>query len=540
MFLGTVFSGSQCQVRDAAPTDMKIFHDLRPTLKWAHQRGRLYTVQCIVLARSGNEEDQVIVNLTNYPEGKFTPDTELQFNRAYSCKVTDQMNEELVLLDQNFTIQFEKADLYLPKDKLPLRNLRPRFQWKPATYPFVRYKLSVSTDPQLTSRQDYWIEASATQHFPGPDNQLGTDDDVIFVEYAAQRDLTSGSAYYWMVTTYYFGAEDLARGKRPKEEEAAGQATSAVNTFSIPSQNQMNESLAGVMKITDRRGGGEAKYPQVSKANSVAYTAIDPDGSYMIHVISGSVRDGHPTFDRADQEFTRAVRGSYDMLPYWDPTNQGIYFTSNRTGLAAIWHKGTSGRGFELVSNATTDVLKPSISDDGKTIVFVQHNASNAAGRMTAGDSYSVWKMDPDGRSPTDLGEGFDAQISHSGKKVVACRKDNYGRPQVVVIPLDGSGQPMFLTNDGENVLPSWSPDDSRIVWVAEKDGSNKDIWVMNADGSRPTRLTDFIGPDEAPAFTPDGQHIVFASTRGGGGTFQLWMGQLSVTTPPPLPGGAR
>ncbi len=530
VFLAGMLSGSQCGMRGSGPSDMKVFHDLRPTLKWAHQRGRMYTVQCIMLARSSGEEDQVMVNMNNYPEGKWTPDTELQFNRAYNCKVTDQLNEDLVLLDMNFTIQFEKADLYSPKDKAPLRNLRPRFQWRPAAYPWVRYKLSIGTDPNLTSRQDYWIETSGTQHFPGKDNQIGTEDDVIYVEWNSVRDLDSGRAYYWMVSTYYFGADDLANGKRPKEEESAGQATSPIFTFSIPSQNQMNESLAGVVKISDRRGGGQAFQPSVSKVNSVAYTAVDPDGTFMIHVIAGSMRDGHPTFDRADQEFTRSVRTSYDIFPFWDATNQGLYFTSNRTGVSAIWHKGSAGRGFELVSNTTARVQKPSISDDGKTIVYQQLNSSGSAGNMTSyGESWNVWKMDPDGRSPTDLGEGFDPQISHNGKKVVACRRDNLGAPQVVVIPLDGSGQPTFLTNDGWNVAPSWSPDDQRVVWVSEKEGMNRDIWIMNADGTRPTRLTDYIGPDENPVFTPDGQHIVFASTRAGSSIFQLWMGQLTV-----------
>ena len=38
----------------------------------------------------------------------------------------------------------------------------------------------------------------------------------------------------------------------------------------------------------------------------------------------------------------------------------------------------------------------------------------------------------------------------------------------------------------------------------------------MNKDGSRKKRLTDNAALDEYPAFSPDGEKIVFDSDRGG------------------------
>jgi dipeptidyl aminopeptidase/acylaminoacyl peptidase len=65
---------------------------------------------------------------------------------------------------------------------------------------------------------------------------------------------------------------------------------------------------------------------------------------------------------------------------------------------------------------------------------------------------------------------------------------------------------------------PYFSPDASKIVVAmgVAAFGADWDIYTMNADGTNLTRLTPDRFPGETPAFSPDGNQIVFGSTASG------------------------
>lgn len=132
--------------------------------------------------------------------------------------------------------------------------------------------------------------------------------------------------------------------------------------------------------------------------------------------------------------------------------------------------------------------------------------------------------------------DGSDKQLVYRPKSGIVwatstCHRDNWiafanGPPFAPVsapvdiwkIRADGTG----LTNvtadsTSSDAFPAWSSDCEQIVFRSGRDG-NKEIYLINADGSNPRRLTHHDSTDTMPALSPDGQHVVYSTTRGGPG----------------------
>ena len=72
------------------------------------------------------------------------------------------------------------------------------------------------------------------------------------------------------------------------------------------------------------------------------------------------------------------------------------------------------------------------------------------------------------------------------------------------------------LSSTYRDVFPQYSPDGKRVTFYSNRTGK-LDIWVANADGSQAARLTSLAGPTTgSPRWSPDGQEISFDSNTGG------------------------
>jgi len=71
----------------------------------------------------------------------------------------------------------------------------------------------------------------------------------------------------------------------------------------------------------------------------------------------------------------------------------------------------------------------------------------------------------------------------------------------------DGASQ---ITFDGLGVSPSWSPDGSQIVHVADRTPAwmgGKQLWVISATGSDPTQVTFGLSPSKSEPAWETGSH---------------------------------
>lgn len=75
---------------------------------------------------------------------------------------------------------------------------------------------------------------------------------------------------------------------------------------------------------------------------------------------------------------------------------------------------------------------------------------------------------------------------------------------------------------------PAWSPDGEQIIFVSSRQGSD-DIFVMDSDLKGERQLTYYGGYDKHPTWSPDGSLIAFWSDRETGRR-QIWILSLDGT----------
>ena len=125
-----------------------------------------------------------------------------------------------------------------------------------------------------------------------------------------------------------------------------------------------------------------------------------------------------------------------------------------------------------------------------------------------------------------------DFPVASPGGRRIAFVSDRGGDEDIYVMNADGS-RPRLLTRDRPragggaplDTAPAWSPDGRRIAFASDRAGGEQEIYVMNADGSGVRRLTRTARHviDATPAWSPDGRRVVFASSRVGHFNLELF-----------------
>ncbi len=160
----------------------------------------------------------------------------------------------------------------------------------------------------------------------------------------------------------------------------------------------------------------------------------------------------------------------------------------------------------------------PALSPDGRTIAF-------RSGRATPPDSTMLVDIDgtderslavlvglPEGSAMAQQGWSPDGKMLVFTCNCPAITNTFGPRSGIYTAKTDGTDLTK-LNDDGQ--YPDWSPDGTRIVYMADRDG-NHELYVMNADGTGEANITQNAASDNVPRWSPDGAKIVFFSDRDG------------------------
>lgn len=103
---------------------------------------------------------------------------------------------------------------------------------------------------------------------------------------------------------------------------------------------------------------------------------------------------------------------------------------------------------------------------------------------------------------------------SPNGREI-AFVSNRSGSPQIYIMDKDGTNVRRLTFKGTYNTSPAWSPKGDRIVYVSREVDGTFQVHSILVNGEGDTYLT-WEGNNEDPSWSPDGLHICFTSSRNG------------------------
>ncbi len=270
---------------------------------------------------------------------------------------------------------------------------------------------------------------------------------------------------------------------------------------------------------TQKLSGGEAKRVSTGRGRTTC-SFFSPDGKRIL--FASSHRDPQLEKTEADERKQQAEdkaqgirrRYKWDFDPFMD-----------------IFEADLDGSHLRQLTTTAGYDAEGAYSADGKRIAFCSDRDGDA----------DIYLMNADGTNVKQLTDapGYDGGpfISPDGKWVVF-RSDRKKAEwlQLYVIGIDGKNETALTDTTGVNWGPYWHPTAPYLIWSGADHSDpearpNYDLWMAKYEVQegkftlgKAERVTDFIGADVLPVFSPDGKKLMWTSTRTEDHSSQLFI----------------
>ena len=300
--------------------------------------------------------------------------------------------------------------------------------------------------------------------------------------------------------TVQFRLINVASGASAMAKEYSGSATSL----------QINECRVYAHTIADEVHKEQRALNGIARTK-IAFTS-DRDGER----IRGPLTDrGISNLYMADYDGARqrriTISKALDITPVWSPDARSIAFGSWRSGYQDIYILFPYGDGVlqnPTKGNAARQNFLPAFSPDGSRIAYTSTGDGNS----------EIYVMNRDGSNRQRLTNHPNIDVTPTWSPTgtqIAFTSDRTGSPQIYIMNADGTGLQQ-ITRETACDRPTWSPAPLNEIAYSSRAGGGNIVKIFDF-ATRSTRaLTEAIGNNESPAFSPNGRHVAFVSTRAG------------------------